>query len=258
MGKKCLALLLWATILSAALGAQASKPSLVVSAASSLTDILSGLKAEAEKATGLGIQFNFGGSGSLRKQIEEGAPVDLFFSAAAEDMDRLDKAGLLAPRTRLDLLANSVVLVADAGQQAAASVEALKPLLQGAKVFAIGNPDSVPAGRYGVQALKSLGLYPLVEGRLVLGNNVREVLQFVQTGSAPYGIVFLTDAIGVKSGSPVKVVYRFPASSLASPVVYPIAVVGASKSQAAAARLIAFLQGKLAQDAFAAAGFTKP
>ncbi len=255
MSKKALSLALCLGLLAASLGAQSS---LVVSAASSLTDVLNGLKAEAEKASGLPIQFNFGGSGSLRKQIEEGAPVDLFFSAAAEDMDKLDKAGLLAPRTRLDLLANSVVLVADSGQKPVSRIEELQPLLQGAKVFALGNPDSVPAGRYGVQALRSLGLYPLVEDRLVLGNNVREVLQFVQTGSAPYGIVFLTDALSIKSGSPITVVYRFPASSLASPVVYPIAVVGASKSQAAAARLIAFLQGKLAQDAFAAAGFTKP
>lgn len=255
MSRKGLALALCTVVLAAALGAQTS---LVVSAASSLTDVLNSLKAEAEKAVGAPIQFNFGGSGTLRKQIEEGAPVDIFFSAAAEDMDKLDKAGLLLPKTRLDLLANSLVLVGEGSQKPISRVEELQPILKGAKVFAIGNPDSVPAGRYAAQALKSLGLYPLVEGRLVLGNNVREVLQYVQSGSAPYGIVFLTDALGVKAGAPISVLYRFPVSSLSSPVVYPIAVIGASKSQAAASRLLIFLQGKLAQDAFRAAGFTKP
>jgi molybdate transport system substrate-binding protein len=255
MPKKLLALAFCMAALAASLSAQSS---LVVSAASSLTDVLNGLKAGAEKAVGMPVQFNFGASGTLRKQIEEGAPVDVFFSAAAADVDKLDKAGLLAPRSRLDLLANSMVLVGDGGQKALASPEALGPLLQGAKVFAIGNPDSVPAGRYAVEALKNLGLYPLVDGRLVLGNNVREVLQYVQSGSAPYGVVFLTDAMSVKSGKPISVIWSFPASSLSTPVLYPIAIVGASKNQAAAARLLAFLQGQAAQDAFAAAGFVKP
>jgi molybdate transport system substrate-binding protein len=237
------------------LGAAAQEKALVVSAAASLTDVLNGLKPAAEAAVGMPIQFNYGGSGALRKQIEQGAPVDLFFSAAAEDVDKLEAAGLLAPGSRLDLLSNAIVLVGDSSQKPVAGVEELKPLLSGAKVFAIGNPDSVPAGRYASQALKSLGLYPLVEGKLVLGGNVREVLQYVQSGSAPLGVVFLTDAMSVKAGSPIAVLYRFPASSLPSPVLYPVAIVAASKNQAAAAKLITFFKGEKAQAAFTAAGF---
>lgn len=241
-----------------ALNVFAQGQTLVVSAAASLTDVLNGLKPEAEKAVGMPIQFNFGGSGALRKQIEQGAPVDVFFSAAAEDVDKLEAASLLLPGSRVDLLSNAIVLVGDSGLKPVSGVEELKPLLSGARVFAIGNPDAVPAGRYATQALKSLGLYQLVEGRVVLGGNVREVLQYVQSGSAPLGVVFLTDAMSVKTGSPISVIYRFPASSLSSPVIYPVAIIAASKSQAPSARLLGFFKGEKAQAAFAAAGFVSP
>lgn len=241
-----------------AFSAFAAGNEIVVSAAASLTDVLNGLKPAAEKAIGASISFNFGGSGALRKQIEQGAPADVFFSAAASDMDALEKAGLLAPKTRVDLLSNAIVLVgsAPAGSKApAVKTDAdLKALLAGAKLFAIGNPDAVPAGRYATQALKSLDLYSLVEKKLVLGGTVREVLQFVESGSAPYGVVFLTDAMTVKPESGVKILYQF-AANLSSPVIYPVAVVGASKSTDKAAAFIAFLQTPAAKEAFKKAGF---
>jgi molybdate transport system substrate-binding protein len=231
---------------------------LLVSAAASLTDVLSALRPEAEKAIGLPIQFNFGGSGSLRKQIEEGAPVDVFFPAAAEDMDRLESGKYLAAGTRADLLSNSLVLVGDPAVPPVRSTEELARLLASAKVLAVGNPDSVPAGRYATQALKALGLRSAVEGRLALGGSVREVLQFVQSGSAPLGIVFLTDAMSVRTGNPIAVLYRFTASSLASPVVYPVAVLAASRNLKAAVAFIAFLTTPAARQAFEREGFTFP
>jgi molybdate transport system substrate-binding protein len=241
-----------------AFSAFAAGNEIVVSAAASLTDVLNGLKPAAEKAIGATISFNFGGSGALRKQIEQGAPADVFFSAAASDMDALDKAGLLAPKTRVDLLSNAIVLVGSvpAGSKApAVKTDAdLKALLAGAKLFAIGNPDAVPAGRYATQALKSLDLYSIVEKKLVLGGTVREVLQFVESGSAPYGVVFLTDAMTVKPESGVKILYQF-AANLSSPVIYPVAVVGATKSADKAAAFIAFLQTPAAKEAFKKAGF---
>jgi molybdate transport system substrate-binding protein len=237
--------------------AAAPQPSLLVSAAASLTDVLTSLKAPAEQAVGMPIQFNFGGSGALRQQIEQGAPVDVFFSAAAEDMDKLAAGKLIVQESRQDLLSNSIVLVGDISLPKPESRKALENLLSGARILAIGNPDSVPAGRYAVQALKNLGLYSLVDGRMVLGGNVRQVLQFVQSGSAPLGIVFSTDALSVKDSS-VAVLYAFPASSLTTPVVYPIAVVAASVNSRAAAAFIAFLRGPEAWNAFAAAGFTAP
>jgi molybdate transport system substrate-binding protein len=256
MKKVVLAIVLSFAIAAVPLAAQGSP--LLVSAAASLTDVLGELKAEAEKAVGTTIQFNFGGSGTLRKQIGEGAPVDVFFSAAASDMDALDKGGLLAPGTRRDLLSNAIALIGDAGYPEFADAAALRKPLADTKVFAIGNPDAVPAGRYAIEALKNLGMYSLVEKKLALGGSVREVLQFVQSGSASLGVVFLTDAMTIKPGSGVKVLYRFPSSLLATPVIYPIAIVGASKNPGAAARFIAFLQGPAAEAAFARAGFVKP
>jgi molybdate transport system substrate-binding protein len=233
----------------------AQQPRLIVSAAASLSDVLTALTAEAEASVGAKILWNFGGSGSLRKQIEEGAPADLFFSASSEDMDALDSAGRLEPGTRRDLLSNSMVLVGDAAPGEGLDAEGLEAALAGARLLAIGNPDTVPAGRYAVQALKNLGLYALVEKKLVLGGSVREVLQYAQSGSAPLGIVFLTDALTLKPGGPLGLLYRFPESALTSPVVYPIAIVSASKAKDRARLLLAFLQGNSAREAFARAGF---
>lgn len=233
----------------------ASQNEIIVAAAASLTDVLTGLQAEAEAAVGAKILFNFGGSGTLRKQIVEGAPVDAFFSAAAEDMDNLQNAGLVEPGSRKDLLTNGIVLVGGDGQASPADMAALKTLLASASLLAIGNPDSVPAGRYAVQALKTLGLFSIVEKKLVLGGNVRQVLQYVEAGSAPLGIVFSTDAFSVKAGSPVKRLWEFPESALATPVVYPVAIVARSTRKIEAAKFIAFLQGANAREAFRRAGF---
>jgi molybdate transport system substrate-binding protein len=244
--------------LSAAFRAAAQAPAgekIVVSAASSLTDVLTALKPEAEKRIGAEILLNFGASGTLRKQIEEGAPADVFFSAASSDMDSLEKAGLLAPGTRRDLLSNAIVLVGDKTVGPPKDVQALRAVLESAKLLAIGNPDLVPAGRYAVQALKSLGLYPIVEKKLVLGGNVREVLQYVESGSAPLGIVFLTDAMTLKAASPAGKLYQFPEDALATPVFYPIAAIAASKAKDKAAAYIDFLSSAAARDAFSKAGF---
>jgi len=238
-----------------ALSSFAQSAQLIVSAASSLTDVLTGLKAEAEKSIGATVLLNFGGSGSLRKQIEEGAPADVFFSAASEDMDKLEKAGLLAPGTRVDLLSNAIVLVGDEASAPPSSTEELKSLLAGTSLLAIGNPDTVPAGRYAVQALKSLGLYSLVEKKLVFGGTVREVLQYVESGSAPLGIVFLTGAMTLKPGDKVARLYRFPESALTSPVLYPVALVAASKLKDKGSLYLSFLKGSSAKEAFAKAGF---
>jgi molybdate transport system substrate-binding protein len=256
MKKVVLAVILSFAIAAIPLSAQ-NNP-LLVSAAASLTDVLGELKADAERAVGTTIQFNFGGSGTLRKQISEGAPVDVFFSAAASDMDALDKAALLAPGSRRDILSNAIALIGDSSYTEFTEASAFRKPLADVKILAIGNPDAVPAGRYAIEALKNLGMYSLVEGKLALGGSVREVLQFVQSGSAPLGIVFLTDAMTLKPGSGVKVLYRFPSSLLATPVIYPIAIVGASKNAGAASRFIAFLQSPAADSAFAKAGFVKP
>jgi molybdate transport system substrate-binding protein len=245
-----------ALVLSAlAAAASAQAPRLIVSAAASLTDVLGSLTDRAQAEVGATILWNFGGSGALRRQIEEGAPVDLFFSAASEDMDRLGEAGLLEPGTRVELLSNSLVLVGEGGLAPSQDAEALKAALAGASLLAIGNPDTVPAGRYAVQTLKTLGLYSTVEKKLVLGGTVREVLQYVESGSVPMGIVFLTDALSLKPGAHAGLLYRFPAEALPSPVDYPLAILAASKAKDKARLLLAFLQGSAAREAFSRAGF---
>ena len=231
------------------------QPELVVSAAASLTDVLTLLAPAAQKAVGAKLLFNFGGSGALRQQIESGAPADLFFSAASEDVDKLEKAGLVDKATRVDLLSNAIVMVGDEKLKKPTSVDDLKALLASVPLVAVGNPDAVPAGRYTIQALKTLGLYDIVEKKLVLGGNVRQVLQYVESGSAPVGFVFATDALTLKPDSPAKRLYEIPQSAIPTPVVYPIVVVSSSTHKAEASKLIAFLQTKEATDAFIKAGF---
>lgn len=239
----------------------AQRPEILVSAAASLTDVLTGLAPRAEQAIGAKVLFNFGASGALRRQIQEGAPVDVFFSASSQDVDTLTAEGFLTAATRKDLLSNRMVLIRTPGNGAApapgatahAEADVLKAIVTDATLVAIGNPDTVPAGRYAVQALESYRLYDIVKSKLVLGGNVREVLQYVQSGSAPVGVVFLTDALALPSGS-VQQLFVFPESST-RPILYPVAVVRASKHPEAAARLIQFLQGDAARSAFRQAGF---
>jgi molybdate transport system substrate-binding protein len=240
-------------LLSLAPALAAQRPEILVSAAASLTDVLTGLAPEAEQAIGAKLLFNFGASGALRRQIEEGAPVDVFFSASSEDVERLLAAGLLVAGSRKDLLSNRVVLIGSPGTPPVRSEEDMKAALSGTSLLAIGNPDTVPAGRYAVQALESHGWYQMVRSRLVLGGNVREALQYVQSGSAPLGIVFLTDVLAASPGS-VQRLFVFPEGST-RPILYPVAVVSASRNKERAARLIRFYEGSVARAAFRQAGF---
>ena len=242
------------------LGAQPGQGQLLVSAAASLTDVLTKLAPDLEQSVHATVLFNFGGSGALRRQIEEGAPVDVFFSASTEDMDRLERESLIVSRTRTDLLSNRIVLIAGpAGTPAPVPVPlsgpaGLRTLLQGTDILAIGNPDTVPAGRYAVRALTGYGLFSLVSSRLALAGNVREVLQYVQNGSAALGIVFATD-VPTDPSSQVRQLFAFPDDAVGASILYPVAVVSASKNQEAAARVIDFLRGREARDAFRSAGF---
>lgn len=130
----------------------------------------------------------------------------------------------------------------------------LKALIGKADLLAIGNPDTVPAGRYAVRALTTYGLFPLVKTKLALGGNVREVLQYVQNGSAPLGIVFATDLLAATPGS-VRQLFAFPDDSVGDAILYPVAVVSKSANREKALKMIEFLQTDAARNAFQAAGF---
>ena len=252
MNKACSVIAFLIFLSSAAFSQQAQ---LIVSAAASLTDVLTELQPAAEAFVGAKVLFNFAGSGTLRQQIEEGAPVDVFFSAASSDMDRQQKEALIVAASRRDMLSKAMVLIGTKGSVPAVSVEELRPLSTKADLLAIGNPDSVPAGRYAVLILTTIGLYSLMEHKLVLGGTVREVLQYVESGSAPLGIVFVTDTLPAKPGSSLQKLFQFPDDAVKTPIVYPLAVVSASRNRIAAEKIVDFLSREPAREVFRKAGF---
>jgi molybdate transport system substrate-binding protein len=224
---------------------------LTVSVAASLQDAMQQLGPAFEQShPGSKVSFNFGGSGTLEQQIEHGAPVDVFLSAASEPMDKLAAKGLIWNDTRRDLLRNQIVLIARRGDT---SLNSFAGLTDGSvKLIALGDPGSVPAGNYGRQVLKSLKLWEAVQGKLVLGKDVRQVLTYVETGNADAGIVYATDA---RLSSNVRVVTTAPETSH-EPVAYPVAVLKDSRNPAAARAFVSFLESARARETFTRLGFT--
>ncbi len=225
--------------------------SLTVSVAASLQNAMAEIAPGFERyRPGTKLNFNFGGSGTLEQQIEQGAPADVFFSAAPKPMDALAAKGLILADTRRDLLRNDVVLIAPKGTT---EPRTFADLPGGTvKLIALGDPDSVPAGDYGRQTLRSLHLWEPVQSKLVLAKDVRQVLAYVETGNADAGIVYATDA---RESERVRVVAAAPAGSH-TPVVYPIAVTRDTRNAAAARAFVGFLAGRDATDIFARHGFT--
>lgn len=228
------------------------KVTLTVSAAVSLKEALDEIAAKFKTAhPDAQVRFNLGASGTLQRQIEQGAPVDIFISASADQMDSLAAAGLLVPGTRRDLLSNKIVLIVPQGKSAIADFQDLtRPEV---KVIAVGEPKTVPAGKYAQEVLKHFGSYDQLKPKLVLANDVRQVLNYVATGNADAGMVYITDA---KTSSQVKVVAEAPEDSH-SPIIYPIAVLKSSKNPTAAKQLIDFLFTPEARAIFEKYAFTQ-
>ncbi|PXA85592.1 molybdate ABC transporter substrate-binding protein [Nostoc sp. 3335mG] len=172
--------------------------------------------------------ISFAASSQLAKQIDAGAPADIFISADEPWMDDVQKNGLIASGTRVSFLANTLVLVAPAGSTGTIAIKPGFPLAKalGDGKLAMADPDSVPAGKYGKAALTALGVWPQVQGQVVRGDSVRAALAFVERGEAPYGIVYATDAFASKK---VRIVGVFPSKSHA-PITYPIARLSAASS----------------------------
>jgi molybdate transport system substrate-binding protein len=192
----------------------------VVFAAASLKTALDAVAADFEVATGNTVTISYAGSNALAKQILQGAPADVFISAAVNWMDEVGKAGLVVARK--DLLGNTLVLVAHGAGAAPVAIGPgfdLKGLLGDGKL-AMGMVESVPAGQYGKASLESLGVWGAVEGSVAQSENVRAALALVVSGEAPYGIVYASDAAG-ETG--VTVVGTFPEDSQ-KPIIYPAAL----------------------------------
>jgi molybdate transport system substrate-binding protein len=224
---------------------------LTVSAAASLKEALGEITPLYSKAkSNVAIRNNFGSSGNLQQQIINGAPVDVFISAASKQMDELQKKDLIIADTRRDLLSNRLVLIVPADK---GDAKELKDLTNASiERIAIGDPRSVPVGQYAEQALTKLELWQDVQSKFVLGNNVRQVLQFVESGNAQAGIVYATDA---KTSTKVKVVQVIDAK-LHQPIVYPIAVIQKSTNQPSAKSYLEFLSSEPAKTIFEKYGFS--
>lgn len=225
--------------------------SLTVSAAISLKDSLDAIGQKYEQShPGVKIAFNYGGSGTLQHQIEQGAPVDIFFSAAEKQMDRLESEGLLEPGTRRNLVANTLVLITPSSSSAIANFQDLaKPEI---KIIALGEPATVPAGQYAREALEHLGLWNAVQKKIVYAKDVRAVLAYVETGNADAGLVYRTDA---EISSRVRVAAAAPEDSH-DPIVYPAAILKGSKDVSAAREFLEFLGNQQSREIFSKYGFT--
>ena len=203
-----------------------------------------------EKESGDKLQFNFGASNMLARQIEEGAPADLFLSADEAKMDALEQKGLLLPGTRRSLLSNTLVIVvpADATVTPKSASDLAKPEY---KKLALAETQTVPAGIYAREYLQKLGLWDAVKEKVVPTENVRAALAAVESGNVEAGIVYKTDALISKK---VKVAFEIPAAE-GPRISYPLAVVKASKEAERAKKFADYLAGPAAQKVFEKFGF---
>ncbi len=222
-----------------------------ISAAASLTDALTEIQQEYAKESNAVLRFNCGGSGALQKQIEEGAPCDLFLSASKANMDALEKAGLIVEDSRKDILGNTLTLVASAEKAAAIpDYEALTSAE--VRSIALGTPESVPAGKYAQQALQSLGIWDRIQDKIIYAKDVKQVQEYVDSGNADCGLVYKTDALLMETGAAA---VDMPEDSH-DPIVYPAALIKDSEQAEAAARFYEFLQTDFAKGVFEKYGFT--
>jgi molybdate transport system substrate-binding protein len=232
--------------------AHAQGRDLLVFGAASLKNALDDANAQYQRDAGHKIVVSYGASSALAKQIENGAPADIFISADLDWMDYVAEHKLIKPETRFNLLGNKLVLVAPADSSVNLAIAPNFPLAQalGNGRLAMADPSAVPAGKYGKAALEALGVWSSVSSKIAPAQDVRATLLLVSRGEAPLGIVYQTDAAADKS---VKIVGTFPEETH-PPIIYPIAVTMASTNPDAAAYL-GFLKSPSAKPAFEKQGF---
>jgi len=245
------AVLLCGATLVAPHPAQAQEQSTVFAAAS-LRNALEDVSAAWMEAEGKSVTISYAGSSALARQIEQGAPADIFISADLDWMAYLDEQGLIRPDTQLQLLGNRIVLIAHEDVEAQMEIASGFDLanMLGEERLAMANVDAVPAGRYGKAALEALGVWSGVEANVAQAENVRAALILVALGEAPFGIVYQTDATAEPA---VRIVGVFPEDTH-PPIIYPAAITTGSASPDAEA-FLAFLQSQTAKELFEAQGF---
>ncbi|ORM67675.1 molybdate ABC transporter substrate-binding protein [Pantoea rwandensis] len=244
-----------ATVLSVSMSGHAvAAEKITVFAAASLTNAMQDIAAQYQKKSGVEVVSSFASSSTLARQIEQGAPADLFISADQQWMDYAVDKKSVVENTRYTLLGNDLVLIAPKSDSAkAVTINAhtdWKNLLKGERL-AVGDPDHVPAGIYAKEALQKLGAWDTVSPLLAPANNVRAALALVERNESPYGIVYGSDAV---ASDKVQVVGHFPADSH-KPVEYPMAVVKEHQNATVDA-FYSYLQGPDAAAVFKQYGFT--
>lgn len=234
-------------------GSQETENDLIVFGAASLTETLTEIGAGFEETTGTAVIFNFDSSGTLKTQIEEGAPCDLFISAAPLQMNQLEELGLIDSSTRLDLLENKVTLATSEGNPSGLKgFDDLAEKLQNGTVFlAIGNRD-VPVGQYTEKIFSYYGIDEAeVSSSLTYGSNVKEVTTQVSEGSVDCGIIYATDAFSAG----LKVIDE-ATPEMCGQVIYPAAVIAESDNHEKAEEFLSYLQSDKAVEIFRSVGFS--
>jgi molybdate transport system substrate-binding protein len=226
---------------------RAPREPVTVFAAASLTDALGEIAADYEAETGQPVRLSFAASGAVARQIQAGAPADVVVLADVKWMDRLEEGGFVASGSRLDLLRNSLVVIA--GETETVTGNPLDWVLLDRRKLAIGDPESVPAGAYARTWLEGLGRWQGLQASIVTAADVRAVRSFVSRGEAQLGVVYKSDVTGVAG---LRIVLEPPADQQPS-ILYPAAIARTAGPDAAG--FLTYLQGDKARAAFARAGF---
>lgn len=225
------------------------KVELTVSAAVSLQDALNDIKKSFEKENAnVEVHYNFGASGALQQQISQGAPVDLFFSAAGDKFDKLIEDDLIEEKNGIDLVGNDLVLVVP--KDSKKEIGSLEDLTKADKI-SIGTPESVPAGQYAKQTLENMNLFKEMEDRLVYAKDVRQVLTYVETGNVDAGLVYKTDAL---NSSKVEVIAAAQ-GDLHDPIIYPVGMINNLDHAKEAKLFYDYLQTEASMKTFEKYGF---
>lgn len=221
---------------------------LMVSAAASLKDVMEEVGAAYKDVAGIEIKFNYGASGSLQQQISQGAPVDLFFSAAEDKFDFLVEEGIIAKEDSVDLVGNSLVLIGIKGTTLTSFDELKSEVV---RKISIGTPETVPAGQYAKQSLQKMNLWEEIESKFVFAKDVRQVLSYVETGNVEVGMVYKTDAL---SSDDITVIAE-ASEETHNAITYPVGVIRDSKNYEQAKDFYLFLQSEQVKRLFEEYGF---
>lgn len=225
------------------------KVELTISAAASLQEALNEIKTTFEKEhSNVKVNYNFGASGALQQQISQGAPVDLFFSAAEDKFDKLVQDGLIDKSKGIDLVGNELVLVVP--NDSKKEIKGFEDLSKTDKI-SIGTPEAVPAGQYAKETLEKLNVWKAIEGKVVYAKDVRQVLTYVETNNVDAGIVYKTDAMVSQKAK----VVATAAEDTHAPIIYPLGVIKKSSHPKEAQLFYDYLQNETSMKTFEKYGF---